>query len=138
GNVVEGNYIGTDSTGVLALGNALNGVQIENQAYGNIIGGAAAGAGNVIAASGLPAGIVSWYRADGNAFDSVSGNNGTLQGGASFAAGKSGQAFSFDGSSEFVDVPSNANLNPGTGSFTVDAWIYQTAALSGQSSPVVN
>src|SRR4029077_17286827 len=73
-----------------------------------------------------PTGLVSWYRAEDNANDFADGNNGTLQGGATFAAGEVGQAFNLNGTSNFVQVPHNANLNPGSGSFTVDAWIFQT------------
>jgi hypothetical protein len=40
GNVVQGNYIGTDKTGKKALGNTSNGVQITFGATGNVIGGA--------------------------------------------------------------------------------------------------
>jgi Bacterial Ig-like domain (group 3)/Right handed beta helix region len=46
GNVVEGNYIGTDMTGDAALGN-LDGILLF--ASGNTIGGTVAGAGNIIA-----------------------------------------------------------------------------------------
>ncbi|MGH9945549.1 MAG: hypothetical protein ACRD9R_24610, partial [Pyrinomonadaceae bacterium] len=44
-----------------------------------------------------PAGMVAWYPGDGNADNLVGVNNGTLQNGATFAPGKVGQAFSFDG-----------------------------------------
>jgi titin len=47
GNVVEGNYIGTDVTGIADLGNSQNGVYIAG-ASSNTIGGTAAGARNVI------------------------------------------------------------------------------------------
>ena len=50
GNVVLGNYIGTDATGTKAISNALSGVQIQGCV--NTIGGAAAGAGNVISGNG--------------------------------------------------------------------------------------
>ena len=46
GNVVEGDYIGTDMTGNAALGN-VNGIVLF--ASGNTIGGTVAGAGNIIA-----------------------------------------------------------------------------------------
>ena len=46
-NVVEGNYIGTDKTGGVALANVANGVTVISSASGNTIGGAGA-AGNVI------------------------------------------------------------------------------------------
>ncbi len=50
GNVVEGNWIGTDKTGTPGLGNTQFGIQISSSAN-NTIGGMAAGAGNVIAAT---------------------------------------------------------------------------------------
>ncbi len=46
GNVVEGNYIGTDATGTLDFGNAIRGVLVN--ANGNTIGGTTAGARNVV------------------------------------------------------------------------------------------
>ena len=48
GNVVMGNYIGLDVTGTVDLGNTNQGVALYNGAKDNIIGGTAAGAGNVI------------------------------------------------------------------------------------------
>ena len=50
-NTVIGNYIGTDVTGTIDLGNAGNGVQINN-APTNIIGGAIVGARNIISGNG--------------------------------------------------------------------------------------
>ncbi|HEV3385394.1 MAG TPA: putative Ig domain-containing protein [Gemmata sp.] len=47
GTVVQGNDIGTDVTGTLALGNGTNGVEIDGQE--NTVGGTASGAGNIIA-----------------------------------------------------------------------------------------
>ena len=44
-----------------------------------------------------PSGMVSWWPGDGNADDIVDGSPGTLQGGATFAPGMVGQAFSFPG-----------------------------------------
>ncbi len=46
GNVVQGNYIGTDPTGRWALSNKVDGVHLESG--GNTIGGAVGGAGNLI------------------------------------------------------------------------------------------
>ena len=51
GNVVQGNYIGTDSTGELDLGNTANGVNVTSS--GNTIGGGATGAGNVVSGNNL-------------------------------------------------------------------------------------
>ena len=51
GNVVQGNFIGTDATGSADLGNGDNGVQIAD-APDNAIGGLQAGEGNVISGNG--------------------------------------------------------------------------------------
>ena len=51
-NVVEGNKIGTDVTGTLALPNVENGVVLINVADDNTIGGTVSGAGNLISGNG--------------------------------------------------------------------------------------
>ena len=49
-NIVQGNYIGTDITGTLDRGNdSDDGIEIQNNATGNLIGGTEEGAGNLIA-----------------------------------------------------------------------------------------
>jgi hypothetical protein len=48
GNVVQGNFIGTDRTGTQAIGNTDRAVVVNMNASGNTIGGALPGAGNVI------------------------------------------------------------------------------------------
>ena len=47
-NIVQGNYIGTDVTGNVALGNTSGGVSFWNNAAFNQVGSGLAGAGNVI------------------------------------------------------------------------------------------
>ena len=51
------------------------------------------------------AGLLSWWRAEGNAFDNSSANDGTLVNGADFAPGKIGSAFVFSHTSDSVRVP---------------------------------
>src|SRR5262245_30842976 len=68
------------------------------------------------------AGLVSWWPGDGNADDIQGGNSGRLQNGATFTIGKVGQAFSLDGTNDFVLIPHNTNLNP-TGAFSLSSWI---------------
>jgi len=46
-NIIQGNFIGTDVSGTIALANSLQGVRLFN-AKDNTIGGTAAGAGNLI------------------------------------------------------------------------------------------
>ncbi len=48
-NVIEGDFIGTDVSGTLPLGNEINGILFSNNASNNTVGGTAAGAGNTIA-----------------------------------------------------------------------------------------
>jgi hypothetical protein len=69
-----------------------------------------------------PSGLVSWWKGESNALDSVSGNNGTLQGGVIFAAGEVGQAFSFNGSNSYVQVPDSSSLRL-TNELTVEFWV---------------
>jgi hypothetical protein len=77
--------------------------------------------------------MVSWWPGDDDANDIVGSNNGTLQGGATFAPGEVREAFSFNGADAYVDIPHNDNLNP-TGPFSVDAWVN---ANPNQSFPQV-
>ncbi|MFH1149073.1 MAG: NosD domain-containing protein, partial [Actinomycetota bacterium] len=48
GQVIQGNYVGTDASGTVDLGNSGHGVFLDSNANTNTIGGAAAGARNVI------------------------------------------------------------------------------------------
>ena len=68
-----------------------------------------------------PVGLISWYPAEGNALDSRSDNHGTLQNGATFAAGQNGQAFNLDGTDDFIRVSTNANLRPNV--WTLETWV---------------
>src|SRR5690349_4825346 len=68
-----------------------------------------------------PTNLVSWWPAEGTANDSVGNNNGTLQNGAGFAPGIVGQAFTFNGTNQWVDVTNSPALNP-TNSFTIEGW----------------
>ncbi|MDX1267650.1 MAG: hypothetical protein R3311_09820, partial [Oceanisphaera sp.] len=49
GTIVQGNFIGTDTTGTLDLGNSNTGVVISGGSTDNQIGGADAGEGNIVA-----------------------------------------------------------------------------------------
>ena len=75
---------------------------------------------------GLPAGLVSLWKGDGNGNDFLGRNNGTLQTGVTFAPGVTGatgdQAFSFNGSNGLIDVGHDPSLNI-SGSLTVSAWV---------------
>ena len=51
-NLVAGNYIGTDATGLHPLGNMLDGILMDDSVTNTTIGGTTAGAGNVISTNG--------------------------------------------------------------------------------------
>ena len=70
-----------------------------------------------------PASLVSWWSGDGNANDVIGGNHGTLQKGATFAAGMVGQAFSFVGGEDTVMISPMALASAFT-ELTIDAWIF--------------
>ena len=67
-------------------------------------------------------GPVAWWTAEGNADDIAGANHGALQNGVGFAAGKVGEAFSFDGIDDSIEVPDSPSLSP-TSEITVSAWI---------------
>lgn len=72
---------------------------------------------------GLDASLIAFYTFEGNAND-VSGNgvHGTITGAPSTVTGFEGQAFSFNGSSDFVRI--GLDINPGTRPLlTMGAWV---------------
>ena len=68
--------------------------------------------------------IVAYYPFDcsGNGFSGQ--NNGTIYG-AVYVAGKYGNALSFDGVNDYVDV-GDVNAVEGIGAITIEAWVYPT------------
>ena len=69
------------------------------------------------------AGLVGWWPGEGNAYDIIGTNNGTLQGGASYTSGKVGQAFTFDGSSGYVNIPDSPLLDSFSNNITIELWL---------------
>ena len=68
--------------------------------------------------------MVGWYPGDGNGDDfSATGNNGTLQGGATFASGMVYLAFSLNGTGAYVQAPADPAQDPTTAG-SMDAWVY--------------
>jgi hypothetical protein len=80
-----------------------------------------------------PTGLVSWWKAEGNGVDSISGNTAygaLLPDGVTFAPGKVGQAFQLDNTNAYLVVPASPSLNVGTGGLTVEGWI-KVASVDG-------
>jgi hypothetical protein len=69
-----------------------------------------------------PAGLVGWWRAEGDARDqSAGGHHGAFVGTAQYAPGKVGQAFRLDGTN-YVRVDDAPAWRFGSGAFTVELW----------------
>ena len=73
------------------------------------------------------------YKAENNANDSLGSYNGTAQGGLTYSTGKSGNAFTFNGTNSYIELPSNT-IN-GTTDFAMSFWIYSTA---NQTSTIIS
>jgi hypothetical protein len=69
-----------------------------------------------------PSGMTAWWHGENDAIDSIGGNNGTLQNGATFAPGFIGQAFSFNSNFQYVSVPQSGSISLTTG-ITVEGWV---------------
>jgi hypothetical protein len=85
-----------------------------------------------------PAGLIAWWPGDGDAEDVTGGYDGTPVGGATFGAGKVDGAFQLNGLDGFIRVGNVAALNPGTGSFTVEAWFQKTQAGASDGYRIVS
>jgi Concanavalin A-like lectin/glucanases superfamily/Protein of unknown function (DUF1565) len=86
-----------------------------------------------------PPGMIGWWPGDGDANDIRGGNNGTLQGNATFATGEVLQSFSFL-SAGSVNISYSAVAEPA--GITVDAWVNPASTVGGASifnwRPVAN
>ncbi len=67
-----------------------------------------------------PAGLVDFWPGEGNANDLLGNYNGTLLNGTSFAPGRVGNAFSFDGTNDLVLINAPALTLPWTAEFWVN------------------
>ena len=70
--------------------------------------------------STLPTGLVSVYKAESNANDSLGTNHGTALGGLTYTTGKSGNAFTLNGITTYVDM--GDVLDVGLNSWSYSMW----------------
>ncbi len=84
-------------------------------------------------------GLVGWWGFNGNANDeSGNANNGTVNGATvtTDRFGNSNSAYSFNGSSNYINVGNNINFN--NSSFTISAWIKPASVPSNTFSAIVS
>jgi len=83
-----------------------------------------------------PNNLISLFAGEQNALDSKSNNHGASQNGATFGAGKVGQAFIFDGVNDNVTVPNSPSLNITGNQLTIESWIYLDSTFSDNAQIV--
>jgi hypothetical protein len=75
-----------------------------------------------------PAGLVSWWRAEGDTSDRVGDNDGPSLGAPGFAPGLVGQAFWIDGRQGEITIGNPPSLQ--LQDFTIEAWIKRSSSLA--------
>jgi hypothetical protein len=76
-----------------------------------------------------PSGLVSWWRGEGDASDSVGANNGVQVGNVQYAAGKVGQGFLLNGTNAYIRIPYSSTLSF-SNALTIELW-YKCADAKG-------
>lgn len=72
----------------------------------------------------VPAGLIGWWQAESNTDDAIGLDDGTANGGLTYAPGEVGQAFKFDGSSAYVECAASSTLDVGSGEgMTIECWV---------------
>jgi hypothetical protein len=89
----------------------------------------------IIASSGgsstLSLGLVSSYKGESNANDSLSTYNGTAYGGLTYTTGKDGNSFNFNGTTSYLDM--GDVMDVGTSSWTYSFWFNPNNFASTQT-----
>ncbi|MCA9131477.1 MAG: hypothetical protein KDB22_30570, partial [Planctomycetales bacterium] len=105
----------------------------------------AGGTGHTIAGnylginSGLgfqPEDVAGWWTGDNTTNDFGGTNNGTLMNGATYAPGKVGTAFSFDGVDDILTIAHSASLNATT-AVSLSAWVKPTLASGNTFKTII-
>jgi parallel beta-helix repeat protein len=121
GNIIQGNYIGTDATGTSPLGNTAHGVQITT-VDNNTIGGTDPNAGNIIAHNSWKGVLVQNNTAASNA---VLGNSIHSNGSIGIDLGDDG-----------VTV-NNGTKDAGLSNYDMDYPVFTSVALSGTTLTLI-
>jgi hypothetical protein len=71
----------------------------------------------------LPAGLIAWWQAESNMLDAVGSHNGVGDSLPTYASGRFGEAWHFDGVSQSVQIPNVYSDLDGWTQFTLEAWV---------------
>lgn len=82
----------------------------------------------------LPSGGVAWWRAEGDSLDSIGTNHGTPQGAVTYAPGKVGQAFSFNGADTWLVMPP---VLTNAGAFSFEGWLKVRSFTNPDYTPIL-
>jgi hypothetical protein len=69
------------------------------------------------------ASLTGWWPGNGSPDDVIGGRDAVLHDDATTGPGLIGQAFVLDGDGDFLEIPHDPALNPGTGDFAVALWV---------------
>ncbi|MCX7769887.1 MAG: hypothetical protein N2202_02270, partial [Proteobacteria bacterium] len=73
-----------------------------------------------------PSGIISWWRGEGNGYDSVGFGHGVEMNSISYTEGRVGRSFNLDGIDDHIRVGDKPEWDFGTGDFSIEGWIKTT------------
>jgi hypothetical protein len=121
-NVIEGNFIGVNATGVIALGGSGAGIYIVGGATQNTIGGTTAGAGNIIGGNALAGVLIQ----NGNIQDPTPAGN--LLEGNSIGTDPTGTLSLGNGVGILLQQGASNNLIGGTGAGAGNLIAFNTGA----------
>jgi hypothetical protein len=115
------------SSEVLDLYNSGSGKTYDSSSNSFVSGGSSGGG----TSSNLNNGLVSYYKFDGDANDSVGSNDGTVSGATQTSSGKINQAYSFDGNNDYITYGDILNSTFITNTFSISCWVYITDYTDG-------
>ena len=89
-----------------------------------------------------PPDLVAWWPLDEDvgklSADIIGDNHGTWQGSPTPVTGKVAGALEFPTLTDYVLVPDAADLDFGTGDFTIDCWVYPTTTQNNQARTIID
>jgi len=87
--------------------------------------------------SGSDPSLIGYWKLDGNALDETGKNNGTVTGAVVTNKGKYGQAYEFDGNSDWINPGYDISLRP-TKQITMSTWLKLKGACSDGSCGIIS